>query len=583
MSGEEPGAQSRLRRWARIPVPLPRLLLRRKPRARDVKAIVQESGVPEALGAVVLDIVKRARLWRSEQADVADELLAHLRDGLDCGAEAAALASGFGEPAIVAKLIRRAMRRKRPLAWRAWRRSLQGMAALFCLLVAIYLYALLRFFGGAPTITRDYLAEINAPIQALAPQDRAWPLYRAALLALRGLPPEAWDARPGASGWTEAAASIEAQAPALALIREAAARPGLGYVIGFTIDEADRALWPDHASSAPSQAGMVAVVMPYLTELQKLSRLLALDMHRAAEAGDAALVAADFEATVRMAAHAREAVTLIGDLVSLAVLSRGLDTLGQILVRLPQVFDDAQLRRLAHEVAALDRERLRVRLDGERMWFQDFVQHVYTDDGDGDGYITASGLQWLDSGVVDVDPDTRTYLAAPAVALVMAGRRATTAMYDRLIARIEAEQAKPLWAQDLDSVEQEIELLKISPVRGARYLLIALLMPALSRAGQQSEHTAQHRDAVLVAIALELHHRRTGAWPESLNALVPDLLPAVPPDRFDGNPLRYRLIDGDPLLYSIGRDRDDDGGRPVDGKAPGPNRGDGDWILWQAP
>ena len=108
-------------------------------------------------------------------------------------------------------------------------------------------------------------------------------------------------------------------------------------------------------------------------------------------------------------------------------------------------------------------------------------------------------------------------------------------------------------------------------------------MPAFSRAGEQSEITAQQRDAVLVAIALELHHRRSGAWPVSLDELVPDLLPAVPPDRFDGKPLRYRLIVGRPLLYSIGWDRDDDGGKPTAGKGPGPRRGDADWILWQPP
>jgi hypothetical protein len=42
---------------------------------------------------------------------------------------------------------------------------------------------------------------------------------------------------------------------------------------------------------------------------------------------------------------------------------------------------------------------------------------------------------------------------------------------------------------------------------------------------------------------------------------VPDLLPAVPPDRYDGKPLRYQLVDGKPLVYSIGSDRDDDAGR----------------------
>ncbi len=582
MSGEEGSAFARLRRLARTPVPFPRLLPRRKPRPRDVKEVVRDSGLPEPICALVLEIVERARLWRSERADVADELLAHLRDGLDAGAEPAGLVSGFGEPGLTAKLIRRAMRRKRPLAWRAWRRSLQGVAALAGLLFVVYLYAVVRFFGGGPVISRDYLAELNAPILALAPEERAWPLYREALLALRDLPQPAWTARPGEYGWTELTAAVEAHAPALAIVRAAAARRGLGYVVGFTIDEEDQALWPGELSSPGPEAGLIAVVMPYLGELQKLSRLLAVDMHRAAAAGDGELVAADFEAAIGMAGHVREATTMIGGLVSLAHVSKALDTLGEILASHPQVLSEAQLRRLAHEVAALDRERLRVRLDGERMWFQDIVQRVYTDDGNGDGHVSAAGLQWLSTGVVvEGRPHTPQYLMAPAVAMVMAGRKEMSGLYERLIGRVEAEWSRPLWEQDVDAFDREVEAMARSPLSNARYWPVLLLMPAQGRAGVQAEHALQRRDAVLVAIALELYRRRSGAWPASLDALVPDLLPSVPPDRFDGKPLRYRLVDGKPLLYSVGSDRDDDGGTPTAAQHPGLYLGDGDWILWQ--
>ena len=112
---------------------------------------------------------------------------------------------------------------------------------------------------------------------------------------------------------------------------------------------------------------------------------------------------------------------------------------------------------------------------------------------------------------------------------------------------------------------------------------------ALVTVGVNSEQVALERDALLVAIALELYRRRTGSWPVDLEALVPDLMPAVPVDRFDGRPLRYRVIDGRPLVYSVGADRDDDGGRtPVDTRgrperdlARIPKSGaDGDLVLW---
>lgn len=55
------------------------------------------------------------------------------------------------------------------------------------------------------------------------------------------------------------------------------------------------------------------------------------------------------------------------------------------------------------------------------------------------------------------------------------------------------------------------------------------------------------------ACGLELYRRETGAFPDSLDKLVPEQLAAVPHDLFDGKPLRYeRLCDGY-KLYSVGK------------------------------
>ncbi len=48
----------------------------------------------------------------------------------------------------------------------------------------------------------------------------------------------------------------------------------------------------------------------------------------------------------------------------------------------------------------------------------------------------------------------------------------------------------------------------------------------------------------------------------TLDDLVPDYLPEVPDDPFGGGPLVYRRTATGYLLYSVGRDQRDDGGRP---------------------
>lgn len=65
------------------------------------------------------------------------------------------------------------------------------------------------------------------------------------------------------------------------------------------------------------------------------------------------------------------------------------------------------------------------------------------------------------------------------------------------------------------------------------------------------------------ALALQAWRAEQGHYPELLTALVPDLLPRVPVDPFDGQPLRYRLEAGRPLLYSVGPDQRDQGGAQV--------------------
>jgi hypothetical protein len=62
-----------------------------------------------------------------------------------------------------------------------------------------------------------------------------------------------------------------------------------------------------------------------------------------------------------------------------------------------------------------------------------------------------------------------------------------------------------------------------------------------------------------VAVACHAFARRTGRFPRDLAELVPDYLPAVPLDMYDGQPLRYRLTEDGARVYSIGSDGDQGG------------------------
>ena len=91
---------------------------------------------------------------------------------------------------------------------------------------------------------------------------------------------------------------------------------------------------------------------------------------------------------------------------------------------------------------------------------------------------------------------------------------------------------------------------------------------------------------VVTAIALKRYELLHGKLPVTLNALVPDFLPAAPRDFMDGQPLRFRLNrDGSFQLYSVGADAQDDGGDPVPDPAQRGNRTElwpgRDWVWPQ--
>lgn len=81
-------------------------------------------------------------------------------------------------------------------------------------------------------------------------------------------------------------------------------------------------------------------------------------------------------------------------------------------------------------------------------------------------------------------------------------------------------------------------------------------------------------------IALERYRLKHGVHPAALADLVPSYLPAVPIDPWDEKPLRYQLQpDGSPLVWSVGRDGIDEGGRPN----RDPDLGDPVWITRPIP
>ncbi|MFW6189693.1 MAG: hypothetical protein ACOC7T_04590 [Planctomycetota bacterium] len=93
-------------------------------------------------------------------------------------------------------------------------------------------------------------------------------------------------------------------------------------------------------------------------------------------------------------------------------------------------------------------------------------------------------------------------------------------------------------------------------------ILIPMLKPAYERVQEQKCRSRLEIAVLRTMLALKAHKVRTGRLPESLRELVPQYLPRMPADPFDGEPLRYSREKR--IVYSVGQDLEDSGGSKGD-------------------
>ena len=86
-----------------------------------------------------------------------------------------------------------------------------------------------------------------------------------------------------------------------------------------------------------------------------------------------------------------------------------------------------------------------------------------------------------------------------------------------------------------------------------------------------------------IACALECSRLANGAYPETLDTLTPQFIAKLPRDLMNGQPFTYRRLDDEHfLLYSVGWNEKDDGGKALAMSASPENVEQGDWVWGDA-
>jgi type II secretory pathway pseudopilin PulG len=110
--------------------------------------------------------------------------------------------------------------------------------------------------------------------------------------------------------------------------------------------------------------------------------------------------------------------------------------------------------------------------------------------------------------------------------------------------------------------------------------MAGMLLPALGGVVTKAATAQTAFNQAAIACALERYRLAKGHYPDTLAALAPGFISALPDDVLTGEPYKYRIMDdGRFVLYSVGWDEKDDGG--VSGKRLFDEE-HGDWV-WEYP
>jgi hypothetical protein len=368
----------------------------------------------------------------------------------------------------------------------------------------------------------------------------------------------AWVAKecPHIAGW------LEVNEKPLALVVEATQRPK--YFNSLVVNKNEK-----------GSGGLISALLPGAQKCRELAAALAARALLRAGEGRFDEAWQDLLACRRLGRLVARGAMLIEALVGIAI--------NQIAVSAELAFlDRARLNAGQARACLRDLQRLPAlppladKMDlGERFMFLDSVQ-----------LLQRGGLEALEGlGAPDVPrkkPDPLARQALDAIDWDPALRTANR-WFDRVVAalRIKDRAARE---KELARIHEELKSLKdkagdagevVQALRGGEdagkavgqkigEIMISLLMPAYYKMQQAADRAEQLQRNQYVAFALAAYRADHGRYPERLDGLSPKYLAQVPRDLFSGKALIYRPSEEGYLLYSVGVNGRDEGGRWYD-------------------
>jgi len=309
-------------------------------------------------------------------------------------------------------------------------------------------------------------------------------------------------------------------------------------------------------------------LLPHLAVLKGISQLIRLRSLAHLQAGQNTNALQDIRLGLRLAESMRGEVTLISQLVRIAILQLIMQPIWEGCAR--HEWTDEQLLELQSAL-------MNVRL------LEDYQSTIRGERAFGNALLDRVRTGQMGHSDIAVEGYDLPILADPRFlpkGWICQNQLTINRLYqERLLPLIDASQHRVFvqQARDWDNLP---ELQKFSLYN----VFARLLLPALGKTAAKFANAQTTIDLATVGCALERHRLANSQYPEQLDLLVPRFISKIPTDVINGELLKYRReADGSFVLYSVGWNETDDGGEAganKTGTAADPNKGD--WV-WRYP
>jgi hypothetical protein len=299
------------------------------------------------------------------------------------------------------------------------------------------------------------------------------------------------------------------------------------------------------------EAGLIGVLLPTLSPLRELTRASVADGWRAAHAGDPQAGADRFLDVMAAGAHAGQGMTLIENLVGVAMQVSGADAL--IHLQADPAGAELDYTELAVDLEAAyatTRDPVEV-MQGERAMFYDTVQRVFEPNPDGDGYRVnlerAREMSQFIGGEYTQEEVLQMQAALQRVdfeATMDEARQVYDVMTEAFTQPYSTAQ------EHLSAVDDYVRRPDANP-------FVKVMVPSLRRMQYLDTRAQTTRNATLLVTHVNAYHQRYGEYPDGLDVFADR--PFVN-DPFTSTPFAYRRTADGFELYSLGANGTDEGG-----------------------